>query len=111
MDYALVISGIVLGLSLLASLAKLLDWFLHGDPQTMVRTTRWMLLLLMLASLPLLVLGIALIAVGVLWTLANLGHLDLLDTLHRWWPSILVLWGALSLARSLARHDAAGHGR
>jgi hypothetical protein len=64
-----------------------------------------------LFNLEALVMGIALIAVGVLWTLANLGHLDLLDTLHRWWPSVLVLWGALSLARSLARRDAAGSGQ
>jgi hypothetical protein len=64
-----------------------------------------------LFNLEALVLGIALIAVGVVWTLANLHQLDLLDTLHRWWPSILVLWGALSLARSLARRDAAGDRR
>ena len=59
-------------------------------------------------NLEALVLGIALVAVGVIWMLANLGHLDLLDTLHRWWPSILVLWGALALARTLARRNAAG---
>ena len=43
-----------------------------------------------------LVLGIALIALGVLWTLANLGDLDLLGTLRRWWPATLVLWGSSS---------------
>lgn len=43
------------------------------------------------------VVGLSLGAVGVLWTLANLGQLDLLVTLHRWWPSVLVLWGALEL--------------
>jgi hypothetical protein len=61
-----------------------------------------------LFNLEALVLGIALIALGVIWMLANLGHLDLLGTVHRWWPSILVLWGALSLARSLARRDLQG---
>ena len=34
-----------------------------------------------------LVLGIALIVVGVLWTLANMGTVDLLGTLRRWWPA------------------------
>ena len=64
-----------------------------------------------LFNLEALVVGVALIAVGVVWMLANLGHLDLLGTLHRWWPSILVLWGALSLARTLARRGLAGGGR
>ena len=55
MDYAVVISAIVLGLSVLATAAKFLDWFLHSDPKTMVRTVRWMLLLLIVIGLPLLV--------------------------------------------------------
>ena len=38
MDYAVIISAIVLGLSVLATAAKFLDWFLHSDPKTMVRT-------------------------------------------------------------------------
>jgi hypothetical protein len=61
-----------------------------------------------LFNLEALVLGIALIALGVVWMLANLGHLDLLATVHRWWPSILVFWGALALARSLARRGLQG---
>lgn len=48
------------------------------------------------------VLGVALIAIGVVWTLANVGTLDLLGTLRRWWPMTLVLWGALELHRSYA---------
>jgi hypothetical protein len=59
MDYMIVISAIVLGLSVLATIAKFLDWFLHSNPRTMVRTTRWMLLLLLLACLPLLAVTIA----------------------------------------------------
>lgn len=47
-----------------------------------------------------LVLGIALIVLGVLWTLANIGTLDLLATLRRWWPASLVVWGCLELYRS-----------
>jgi hypothetical protein len=59
MDYAVVISAIVLGLSVLATIAKFLDWFVHSDPKTMARTTRWMLLLVVLACIPLLVMTIA----------------------------------------------------
>ena len=47
-----------------------------------------------------LVLGVALILLGVLWTLANIGSLDLLGTLRTWWPLTLVLWGGLELYRS-----------
>lgn len=49
-----------------------------------------------------LVLGIALIVVGTLWTLANLGSIDLLSALRRWWPATLILWGSLELYRSYA---------
>lgn len=59
MDYAVIISAIVLGLSVLATAAKFLDWFLHSDPKTMVRTLRWMLVLLVVAAIPLLVMMIA----------------------------------------------------
>lgn len=59
MDYAVIISAIVLGLSVLATGAKFIDWFLHSDPKTMVRTIRWMLLLLVIAAIPLLVMLIA----------------------------------------------------
>lgn len=55
MDYMVVISAVVLGLSVLATVAKFLDWFMHSDPRTMIRTTRWMLLLLLAACIPLLV--------------------------------------------------------
>ena len=50
MDYAVIISAIVLGLSVLATAAKFLDWFIHTDPPTMVRVSRWMLLLLIATS-------------------------------------------------------------
>ena len=51
MDYAVIISAIVLGLSILATAAKFLDWFLHSDPKTMVRTV--------LVAIPLLTMMIA----------------------------------------------------
>ena len=38
----------MLGLSVLATAAKFFDWFIHSDPATMVRMTRWTLLLLAL---------------------------------------------------------------
>jgi len=44
-----------------------------------------------------LTLGVSLIAIGGLWTLANMGSLDLLGTLRTWWPMALVLWGVLEL--------------
>ena len=50
-----------------------------------------------------LVFGLGLVGLGVVWTLGNLGKLDALDTLYRWWPLLLVVWGALELAVSLAR--------
>lgn len=53
MDYAVIISAIVLGLSVLATAAKFIDWFIHSDPQTMIRVSRWMLLLLVLVGIPL----------------------------------------------------------
>ena len=58
MDYMVVISAVVLGLSVLATMAKFLDWFVHSDPKTMVRTARWMMLLLIIACIPLLVVTI-----------------------------------------------------
>ena len=54
-----------------------------------------------------LVFGLGLLGLGVVWTLGNLGKLDALDTLHRWWPLLLVVWGALELGLSLARRSQA----
>ena len=59
MDYAVIISAVVLGLSVLATAAKFIDWFIHSDPQTMMRVGRWMLLLLVLAGIPLVIWMIA----------------------------------------------------
>lgn len=46
------------------------------------------------------VFGLCLLTLGLLWTLANLGRLELLPTLRTWWPLSLVVWGALELLRS-----------
>jgi hypothetical protein len=53
-----------------------------------------------------LTLGFGLIAIGVLWTLSNLGHADLLYTLRTWWPLALVVWGGLELADLAIRRAA-----
>lgn len=47
------------------------------------------------------VLGVCLLGLGVLWTLANLGQLELLPTLRMWWPASLVVWGLAELVQSL----------
>lgn len=49
------------------------------------------------------VMGLGLIGLGVLWTLANFDRVDLLAALRRFWPTLLIVWGALELAASLAR--------
>ena len=49
-------------------------------------------------------LGVSLVALGLLWTLANTGQLQMLSTLRTWWPLTLVLWGTLELVNTyLAR--------
>ena len=60
----------------------------------------------MLVSVEKVVLGLGLVALGVIWTLGNLGRLDALDTLHRWWPLLLVIWGALEILVSVSRRSA-----
>lgn len=43
------------------------------------------------------VLGLGLVALGLVWTLSNLGLLDGLAVVRRWWPLSLVVWGALEI--------------
>ena len=43
------------------------------------------------------VVGVCLLLLGVVWTLANLGALELIETLRTWWPLSLVIWGAAEL--------------
>lgn len=82
MDYMFVISAIVLGLSVLAALAKFLDWFVHSDPKTMLRTGRWMLLLLLIVGVGILIYAV----VTEQWSLAMLDGSALLivATIWRW---------------------------
>lgn len=82
-----VISAVVLGLSVLATLAKFLDWFVHSDPRTMVRTTRWMLFLLLLSLIPLIGFAIA----NRNWSMAMLlGAAALVGSLFLRWRALLV---------------------
>jgi hypothetical protein len=43
-------------------------------------------------------LGVGLVSLGILWTLSNLGRLEMLPLLRTWWPLAFVLWGVLELA-------------
>jgi cell wall-active antibiotic response 4TMS protein YvqF len=52
------------------------------------------------------VLGLALLGLGIACLLANLGKLDLLTTLRTWWPLTLVVWGALELYQALSARGA-----
>lgn len=55
-----------------------------------------------------LALGLILVALGVLWTLANLGALDVLATLRTYWPVSLIVWGVLELVAAIARRSERG---
>lgn len=54
-------------------------------------------------SIERIVIGFALLGLGVLWLLANAGRIDLLSALRTWWPLLLVLWGGLELAAAFSR--------
>jgi cell wall-active antibiotic response 4TMS protein YvqF len=57
-------------------------------------------------SIERIVIGFALLGLGVLWLLANADRIDLLSTLRTWWPILLVLWGGLELAAAFSRREA-----
>jgi hypothetical protein len=50
-----------------------------------------------------LTLGVCLVALGVAWTLSNMGRLELLPLVRTWWPASLVLWGLLEITDLLIR--------
>jgi hypothetical protein len=54
------------------------------------------------------VLGVGLVGLGVIFTLANLERVDLLSTLRLAWPVLLVLWGTLEVIVSFARRESGG---
>jgi len=43
------------------------------------------------------VIGLCLITLGTLWTLALADAIELMPVLRRWWPLSLVVWGAAEL--------------
>jgi hypothetical protein len=55
MNDPFLIAIIALGLSVLASAIKLVDWFLHSDPRVLARKMRWVVIALALISVPLLI--------------------------------------------------------
>ena len=57
-------------------------------------------------SIERIVIGFALLGLGVLWLLANAGRVDLLSELRTWWPLLLVLWGGLELVAAFSRREA-----
>jgi hypothetical protein len=57
------------------------------------------------------VVGFCVLALGVLWTLANLDILELLPTLRTWWPASLVVWGLAELANTYLSRSAKGPSR
>jgi hypothetical protein len=57
-------------------------------------------------SIERIVIGFALLGLGVLWLLANAGRIDLLSALRTWWPLLLVLWGGLELVAAFSRREA-----
>jgi hypothetical protein len=50
-------------------------------------------------------LGVCLVALGVLWTLSNLGRVEMLPVLRTWWPLSFVLWGVLELVDLAVRRS------
>lgn len=55
MSVGLIISSIALGISLVVSAIKLVDWLLHTDPRALMRTGRSLLLSLAVTSVPCLI--------------------------------------------------------
>ena len=51
-------------------------------------------------------LGVCLVALGVVWTLSNLGRVEMLPLIRIWWPASLALWGVLELADLAIRRSA-----
>jgi hypothetical protein len=52
--------------------------------------------------------GLVLISVGILVLLHNYGHLDLHGFFGRWWPLMIIFWGAVKLYERTAGHRFGG---
>ena len=55
--------------------------------------------------------GLVLTSVGVLLLLHTYGHLDLNDFFGRWWPLMIIFWGAVKLYERTAGRFGTGGGR
>src|SRR5262249_17699641 len=55
LDFTVVISAVALGLSAIATIARVCNWFVQSHPATMARVTRWMPLALLVICVPILV--------------------------------------------------------
>jgi len=53
-----------------------------------------------------LVVGVGLMALGVVGLLSRLGHLDFLSAVRTWWPAILVFWGLVEIYNTYAARSA-----
>jgi hypothetical protein len=101
LDYSVVVSAVVLGLSVLATAAKFFDWFIHSNPATMARTTRWMLLLLLAIAVPILIVMI----MQSQWSGAMLlaAAMLIIPTLFKWRTVFAPLRAAFNRLRPKAR--------
>jgi len=54
--------------------------------------------------------GLVLISVGVLLLLSNYGRLELGSFIARWWPLMIIFWGAVKLYERTAGHRFGGSG-
>lgn len=89
MNLGLVFSSIALGISLVVSAIKLVDWLIHSDPRAVMRIGRWLLFFLALASVP----SLILLLIYQQWALAmtfGAGMLIVPTLLN--WRAILPRW-------------------
>lgn len=66
MSLGMILSSTALGISFVVSAVKFLDWLLHSEPRTIIRTGQWLLLVLAAISVPCLFVLLALQQ----WTMA-----------------------------------------
>lgn len=62
------IALITLGLSLIASAVRLIDWFIHSDPKAVAQNARWLVVVLALLAVP----ALALLLLKEQWTAATI---------------------------------------
>ena len=52
-----IVALIALGISLIASAVRMIDWFMHSDPRAVARMARWVVIVVAALSIPLLFSG------------------------------------------------------